>query len=530
MSNQHALVPLAGISTTAINIICNILGGALLVLPTAFMDMSVIPAIVVTLLMGLASVASIAMLTVPSARYSKFTYKDLLTIAFSDRAGRAFDVVVLAGTFGLLIDYAKIVAQAVPLAAEDVAGLHNGAGGQLYTQQWFWLLLAFPVFWALSSMKQLTNLKFTNMLGIVTIYYVVFFILTRFLMGTEVGNTTQSSAAFSSSSSGIIHSDVRWLTLDLSAIKGFPILAVSYSCHYNIPTFYGEMLNRSPARFGKAIGIAMPVVMITYTLAGLCGYVMFGSARVAAAKGNIMAAFPASDVASTIGQLGLFLHFTSVFPIVALACRRCANQLLFGSPWQSQKLYIGQAFILVSSACTFAYLVPGVGIVVEIIGELCGMSIVYVVPAAIYIKLGGSRGPTLKEVQDADQVEEAEKAMAAAAAAAIGAKKEEKKMALEGDALLTTNGEASVVFVNEAAKGPLEAAEDTTSSEEIVSSFVDAALYRLAWCFVVCGIIISLGSFTFTIYRLVVPAVPPVPATDCDCPGNNSSFQVNATR
>ncbi|MBJ6896431.1 hypothetical protein, partial [Vibrio cholerae] len=74
MSDDHAaseheegkpkMEPIATVQTTAVNIICNILGGGLLVPPAAYDNMSVGPTILITILMGFFSAVSFLFLAI----------------------------------------------------------------------------------------------------------------------------------------------------------------------------------------------------------------------------------------------------------------------------------------------------------------------------------------------------------------------------------------------------------------------------------------------------------------------------------
>jgi amino acid permease len=441
--------PIATVQTTAVNIICNILGGGLLVLPAAYDNMSVGPAILITLLMGFFSALSFLFLAIPTEKYQKFSYKDLLTTAFHRHAGKAMDVVLFFYTFGVLIEYAKIVSQVMPKACQKIA---NGDVG-VYDNDWFWLVLASIPFWCFSSFKQLSHLRWTSYLGIVTIYYVVVLIIARFFLSTY-SNTPYS----------YVSNDVRWWAMDVGFLKGFPVLSVCYSCHYNIPPYYGELKDRSIRKFSKAVMVALPLITGTYVVTGLLGYLMFGHAATVQSGGNVMQGFSSNDLPATIGQLGLFIHFCSVFPIVAMGTRRSFNQVIFGTPWHPIPLYVVEAFFIVGLACVLAYFASGVEVVVSIIGSLFSISIVYIIPAAIFLRLGGDGGPPVP-------------------------------------ALELPLGEETSLVNGSAEKGGVEG----DARWKVLTPMQNSILRGIAWGFIIGGIIASVGSFSITVYRIVHP-------------------------
>lgn len=123
-----------------------------------------------------------------------------------------------------------------------------------------------------------------------------------------------------------------------------------------------------------------------YILTGLLGYLTFGSSGLASTTGNVVNAYRHNDVPVNIGRVGLFFHFCTAFPIVAIGCRNCLNGILFHSPDRSQATYIVESIILVSTSAVLAMVVPGIAFVVDIIGSLFGVAIVFIIPSVVYIQ------------------------------------------------------------------------------------------------------------------------------------------------
>ena len=435
----------ASVPTTAVNLICNIFGGALLVLPTTMVNMSVIPGSIFVLIMGFCSTASMAMLILSARSVSKYTYKDLLTSAFNDKAGKAFDIVLMLYTYGILVEYARILADTMPSAMTDLVG-HDG----VWSHQLFWLGISFVIFWALSSLRRFSELKISSYLGVATIFYAVFLVITRYFMGTYSPP----------GQGGLNRPNIPWFRLSTDFFKGIPVLSVSYSCHYNIAPFYREMKDRTAKKYLKAVLAAIPVISVSYIFVGITGVLMFGESCLESTGGDITKAFPQSDTAAVVGRLGLFLHFSSVFPIIAMATRRCLNQLIFGSPIQPIYRYIIEAFFLVITSCTLAYLVKGIAEVLDLIGALFGLSIVYVIPSLVFIRLS-------PRVQEAEQARH--------------------------DAKANGNMEC-LAEVDEA---------EPTMLGDTVPMWLITFLRRLAYGLVVAGLLASIISFTITLISAI---------------------------
>jgi amino acid permease len=448
----------ATVISTAVNMVCNIVGGGVLAIPAALREASVIPGVCLVLLMAVISVYSMVLLTLCCEKTKRFTYKDLLTLSFNERAGRLFEVVLFCYTFGITVGYARIVADSMPAVMGDF--LH--AKG-IFTQSWFWLIAGGAIFFPLSSLKQLSELKWSSALGIATIVYIGALVVIRFLDGT-----------YEEPGQGPIAPDVDFFKLTVSFFEAVPLCSVIYSCHYNIPPFYGELKDRRPQVMFGAIRIALPFAVCFYLVVGLCAMFMFGNTRVGKAHGDIMNNFSSDDTAFNIGRLGMFFHFVCVFPIICIACRRALNVVVFNRAEMSQMVYVVQAFCLVLASCTVAYLVPDISTVFSLNGAAFGISIVVVLPSVFYIKLFN------------DATEENASSDAAVELIDQGAEDDEEGLQVADDA------------ADKARMAVAEPSEWDLAVEKL-THVRDERLMKVSKVLVVFGAVMSVVSFTVTV-------------------------------
>jgi amino acid permease len=370
------LEPKASVFTTAVNMVSNVVGGGILSMPMAFAEMSIFPGIVVLAIMGAVSAHAMFLLVLCATRTGKFTYKELLGASFPDfkMIPRLIDVVIGCYTFGILVGYARIIGDSMPDVMRDF--LH--ADG-IWVESWFWILCAAAVFFPLSTLRQLSELKISSALGFLSIVYVIAVIVARFFDGTYEESPDRD---------GLIASDVPWFHLRLQFFSAVPLCSVAFSCHYNVPVFYGEMRARTPFRMMKAVVTTMPLIFVLYLATAMAGVMQFGEARVLQkSHGDIMNNFAADDVPMNIGRLGMFLHFVCVYPIICIACRRSFNCLVFNAPIMPTRVHVIEAFFLVSASCILAYLVPDVSVVFSVNGAAFGLFIVMVLPNLFYLRL-----------------------------------------------------------------------------------------------------------------------------------------------
>jgi amino acid permease len=369
---DNAKEPDGSVMSTAVNITLNVIGGGLLTIPVAFDQTSLFPGIFLILFIAGVSVFSMAMLTFCAQRTGRYSYKDLLQFAFNERAGKAFECILAFYTYGILIGYGRIIADSMPTVAKSFMGLKGFFGGQI-----FWLLVSGAIFLPLSSVKSLSLLKYSSIVGFVTILYLGFMVVFRF------GDESYAEQG----QSGPVANDVNWFHLTANFFRAIPVMSTSFSCHYNIPVFYGELEGRNPRKMFQSIGLFAAFSIPFYLMVGVICMLMFGHYRLGHADGDVMKNFAADDTAFNVARFGFYIQFLCSYPLVALACRRAINVLCFGSADQSQKTYIIQATLRVVSSCIISYFVPSIDTVFTINGALFGLAIVVIIPSVIYLKI-----------------------------------------------------------------------------------------------------------------------------------------------
>jgi amino acid permease len=368
---EHLLDHHAGVLGTVVNMLCNIMGGAVLVLATAINNASLVPGILIIVVMGVLSLATMVMLVHAAENHRLFSYRTLLAATTHPRIGFGFEVCLLLYTFGVLVEYGTIICNSMPAVASDFFGIKSG----ILSEGWFWLLLACVPFMILTSLKQLTELRWSSFVGFATIAYIEVVVAVRFFGGSyrEANNAS------------LVDRNVTVVGLTMKFFQAIPVLSLAFSCHYNVPFYYRELKVRTVQEFYRVLWLLHPFLITVYVLTGVFGYLTFGSQRIQQTKGNVVNAFHSDDAVVNAGRLGLFFHFCTAFPVVAMACRNCLNSLMVGRTTRRQVVYIAEAMVLVSAAAMIAAVVPGVGVVVEVIGSLFGVAIVFIIPSTVYI-------------------------------------------------------------------------------------------------------------------------------------------------
>ncbi|KPI87380.1 transmembrane amino acid transporter protein- like protein [Leptomonas seymouri] len=250
------------------------------------------------------------------------------------------EFMVFCSNYGTLIIYSKVIADSMPPVVSHITDSDN-----FLTSKYFWLASGGVVFFLLSCSRNMEELKWSSVLGFLTIFYIVLMILYRY--------HTQHVSDYphvGPSEYGNIH----WVRLSQKMLQTVSTFGLAFSYHYNVPYFYKELQDRRPHRMLESVAVAFPIITVCYALTGVFGYLTFGD-KIADRKvgGNVVSNYPKDDLLINIGRLGLFVHFACVFPVVSICSRRGLHRLtMIGLTWAEQSALMREAAVAAGAILT----------------------------------------------------------------------------------------------------------------------------------------------------------------------------------
>ncbi|KAF4036934.1 Transmembrane amino acid transporter protein [Phytophthora infestans] len=336
-------------------------------------------------LLGNAIMLAIAMIT----RYSVH-----LLLSASDRAGsncaktyeslghftmgafgtRLAEFTFIFGGFGTLVSYLIFVtdlcAAVLSVSAQDK-----------------WMItvtLVATVVFPLSLSRRIGKLWLASVLAILSIGYVVAFVLVAFL---AVYNADTAS----------IGQGVQAVRIDPGSVYTVTLLISAFACHNTALPVYEELKDRTLPRMNRAVIGAISVAFVLYEVISLCGYLQFGSET----KDNILLNFSSDYVAQhksvkvplLIGQLCMALALVLTTPIAMWPFRSCVlsvylrvkNGVQTPSHEATYKEYIGVTVLSLTLILTCSIFVPSVKIPLSIVGSVSGSLLIFVMPALFFL-------------------------------------------------------------------------------------------------------------------------------------------------
>lgn len=254
------------------------------------------------------------------------------------------------------------------------------------------VILVASVVFPLSLSRRIGKLWLASVLAILSIGYVVAFVLVAFLAAYNAEGAT-------------IAPGVQAVRLEPGSVYTVTLLISAFACHNTALPVYEELKDRTLPRMNRAVVGAISVAFVLYEIISLCGYLQFG----AETKDNILLNFSPEYVAQhksvaaplLVGQLCMALALVLTTPIAMWPFRSCVlsvylrvkNGVQTPSHEASYKEYVGVTVLSLVLILTCSIFVPSVKIPLSIVGSVSGSLLIFIMPALFFLLQ--SKGPML---------------------------------------------------------------------------------------------------------------------------------------
>jgi len=174
----------------------------------------------------------------------------------------------------------------------------------------------------------------------------------------------------------------------IACLKLVSTLSLSFMTHYNACKYYSELKSATPESYAKLTAIALGICASFYAISMIAGYVTFGYH----AQEMILNNYAPEDVLITIARFGTGISLIVAYPVTFCGLRESAVSMLkmllpsttgslFDSPTVQDRLTM---FLVLLITITAVFLTDD-GLMVGLVGSICGSAVIFVVPTLIHI-------------------------------------------------------------------------------------------------------------------------------------------------
>ncbi|KAG9244639.1 transmembrane amino acid transporter protein-domain-containing protein [Calycina marina] len=311
LKDQHFAGQASWISSN-INLVNTIVGAGTLAMPLAMSHMGIVLGTVVILWAGTTAAFGLYLQS-RCARYLErgtASFFALSQITYPN-AAVLFDAAIAIKCFGVGVSYLIIIGDLMPGV---VRGFNPDADAVPFlVDRHFWVTAFMLVVIPLSFLRRLDSLKYTSVVALMSISYLVVLVVYHFGKGDTKADR------------GVIRV-VKWASLT-ATLQSFPVIVFAYTCHQNMFSILNEIKDNSPRRTTGVIVGSIGSAASVYVLVAITGYLSFGNA----VQGNIVGMYIPS-VASTIAKAAIVILVMFSYPLQVHPCRASVDAVLRWQP------------------------------------------------------------------------------------------------------------------------------------------------------------------------------------------------------
>ncbi|KAL8639031.1 MAG: hypothetical protein Q9228_003879 [Teloschistes exilis] len=302
----------AGWSSSVINLLNTIVGAGVLAMPLALSRMGITLGVLVILWAGITAGFGLYLQT-RCARYlerGSASFSALSQITYPN-AAVIFDAAIAIKCFGVGVSYLIIIGDLMPGVIQGFSDSAANIGFMVDRQ--FWVTAFMIIVIPLSFLRRLDSLKYTSVIALISIGYLVILVFAHFVKG----DTMQGRGAIRV---------VRWESA-VATLSSFPVIVFAYTCHQNMFSILNEINNNSHFRTTGVVIASVGIAAFIYILVAITGYLSFGNE----VAGNIVGMY-APSISSTIGKAAIVVLVMFSYPLQVHPCRASVDAVLKWRP------------------------------------------------------------------------------------------------------------------------------------------------------------------------------------------------------
>ncbi|XP_066468225.1 putative sodium-coupled neutral amino acid transporter 11 isoform X1 [Tiliqua scincoides] len=187
-------------------------------------------------------------------------------------------------------------------------------------------------------------------------------------------------------SSQVPQTEDAWVFAKPNAIQAIGVMSFAFICHHNSFLVYGSLKDPSLSNWSRVTHMSVSFAIFVSLLFAICGYVTFRGYT----EGDIFENYCRDDDLATFGRFCYGITVILTFPLECFVTREVIANVFFSGDLTTI-CHVALTVIVVAVATSISLVYDCLGIVLELNGVLSATPLVFILPAACYLKLSGER-------------------------------------------------------------------------------------------------------------------------------------------
>eukprot|EP01083_Nonionella_stella_P008021 23083_1 len=306
------------------NLISTMIGGGALSLPFAISRCGLVLGFSLLILSAMLSVFSFDILIATSRRTGAMTYQQIGFHAFGKSVSILVTVLILVSTYVASIAYCVLVGDLMKPAVCYIFKIDESTSSLREIIIAVAILCVSPFCY----MRKIGALKYTSVISMTSITILTGIITVKTIQHFNEDHTIYFVNDQGQTDKAVISTSnlqtMLWPTNYKDVIYVFPVFAISFLCHFNIPQVHSELTRPTRKRMRKVLFSVVVACFILYSTISFFGY--FYSFQYTC--GNILLNYRQDDPVVTFGRLCLGFVILFTYPLLILPARTSIHTLL----------------------------------------------------------------------------------------------------------------------------------------------------------------------------------------------------------
>ncbi|XP_042302950.1 putative sodium-coupled neutral amino acid transporter 11 isoform X2 [Sceloporus undulatus] len=177
-----------------------------------------------------------------------------------------------------------------------------------------------------------------------------------------------------------------WVFARPNAIQAIGVMSFAFICHHNSFLIYGSLKEPTLSNWTRVTHVSVSFAVFVSLVFATCGYLTFKGYT----EGDIFENYCRNDDLATFGRFCYGITVILTFPLECFVTREVIANMLFSGNLTTF-YHIILTIIVVAVATSISLVYDCLGIVLELNGVLSATPLVFILPAACYLKLSEER-------------------------------------------------------------------------------------------------------------------------------------------
>eukprot|EP01111_Echinosteliopsis_oligospora_P010181 TRINITY_DN3117_c0_g1_i3.p1 TRINITY_DN3117_c0_g1~~TRINITY_DN3117_c0_g1_i3.p1 ORF type:complete len:412 (-),score=43.32 TRINITY_DN3117_c0_g1_i3:259-1494(-) len=343
------------------NLMNSAIGAGILSLPFAYKSSGLMLGVILTIILAVSCGYSLILIAQTAEQYPQCsTYEKLVNHVYGPKWALVVTACIILQTVGACTGFLIIIGDLLPPIfvnyAPNAAILHD----RIFITAVVSIIFILP----LACQKHFHSLRFSSVIAISSILFVVLIIIIRFAQLNAISGN-----------------NVVYFNNSYELLASLPLICFALSCHMQMVPIHAEMDDHMATKKVRIVSFGSQLVCsILYISVGIFGYLLFLNNT----KGNIMDNFRDDDNLVNAARIILSVVIICHYPSSGHCLRSSVDYLLFRRKGESTLRRIGSTFAIWLVCFGLAIAVPHIEVVFGFIGGTVGSILSFLFPGCMF--------------------------------------------------------------------------------------------------------------------------------------------------